>query len=318
MTNAGISASMTVKLELDPLPPDPVFETGIRRAPRREAALTPAQEELALRNALRYVPEPWHAKLAPEFLAELRERGRVYGYRFRPAGALRGRPVDEYAGLCLAGKALQVMIDNNLDFQVALYPYELVTYGETGQVCQNWMQYRLIKRYLEILTEDQTLVVESGHPLGLFRSHPLAPRVIVTNGLMIGHVRQLQGLRRGGRPGSRELRPDDRGRLDVHRPPGHSPRYLQHPAQRRPSQAGRTPGRGPCGKALHLLGPGRDERSPGQGGRHSRSCEHHRGGGPQPHRDSALPGLGGLRGGDLRGRLPRGPWRRGTRASRSP
>ncbi|MCX7025281.1 MAG: urocanate hydratase [Spirochaetes bacterium] len=177
---------MTIRLELDELPPDPVFEPGIRRAPRREAALTAAQEALALRNALRYIPERWHERLAPEFLDELRTRGRIYGYRFRPAGKLTGRPIDSYRGECVEGRAFQVMIDNNLDFAVALYPYELVTYGETGQVCQNWMQYRLIVRYLEALDENSTLVVESGHPLGLFRSHPLAPRAIITNGLMIG------------------------------------------------------------------------------------------------------------------------------------
>lgn len=186
MTNARKADAMTIRLELDELPPDPVFEPGIRRAPRREAALTAAQEALALRNALRYIPERWHERLAPEFLDELRTRGRIYGYRFRPAGKLTGRPIDSYRGECVEGRAFQVMIDNNLDFAVALYPYELVTYGETGQVCQNWMQYRLIVRYLEALDENSTLVVESGHPLGLFRSHPLAPRAIITNGLMIG------------------------------------------------------------------------------------------------------------------------------------
>ncbi|MDD3318375.1 MAG: urocanate hydratase, partial [Synergistaceae bacterium] len=137
-------------------------------------------------NALRYIPEKYHKEIAPEFLQEYREHGRIYGYRFRPQGRLYGKPIDEYMGKCTEAKAFQVMIDNNLDFEVALYPYELVTYGETGQVCQNWMQYRLIKRYLEILTPDQTLVVQSGHPLGLFRSDPSAPRVILTNGLMIG------------------------------------------------------------------------------------------------------------------------------------
>jgi urocanate hydratase len=132
------------------------------------------------------VKPEWQEALAPEFLAELRERGRIYGYRFRPAGAIKGKPIDEYKGRCVEGRAIQVMIDNNLDFDVALYPYELVTYGETGQVCQNWMQYRLIKRYLEEVDEASTLVVESGHPLGLFKSHPYAPRAIVTNGLMVG------------------------------------------------------------------------------------------------------------------------------------
>ncbi len=178
--------AIRMSLDMDTLPPAPVFEPGIRRAPRRETTLSPAQERLALQNALRYVPPKWHEILAPEFLAELRERGRIYGYRFRPEGRLHGRPIDEYPGLCVEGKAFRVMIDNNLDFDVALYPYELVTYGETGQVCQNWMQYRLICKYLEILDENGTLAVESGHPLGIFASHPLAPRVVITNGLMVG------------------------------------------------------------------------------------------------------------------------------------
>ncbi|HRV99906.1 MAG TPA: urocanate hydratase, partial [Aminobacteriaceae bacterium] len=144
------------------------------------------ETELALKNALRYVPEMYHKELIPEFLEELRTRGRIYAYRFRPEGRIKGLPVHQYKGKCLAGKAFQVMIDNNLDFEIALYPYELVTYGETGQVCQNWLQYRLIKRYLEELTEETTLVVESGHPLGLFKSRPDAPRVILTNGMLVG------------------------------------------------------------------------------------------------------------------------------------
>lgn len=135
---------------------------------------------------MRYIPVELHRKLAPEFLEELRTRGRIYGYRFRPAGDLKAKPVDEYQGNCIEGKAFQVMIDNNLCFDIALYPYELVTYGETGQVCQNWMQYRLIKQYLELLTREQTLVIESGHPLGLFHSRPDSPRVIITNSMMVG------------------------------------------------------------------------------------------------------------------------------------
>ena len=170
----------------DGLPPKPEFEPGIRRAPNRGQVLNEKETVLALKNALRYIPEKYHKEIAPEFLEEYREHGRIYGYRFRPQGRLYGKPIDEYKGKCIEGKAFQVMIDNNLDFDVALYPYELVTYGETGQVCQNWMQYSLIKKYLEILTPDQTLVVQSGHPLGLFRSHPSAPRVILTNGLMVG------------------------------------------------------------------------------------------------------------------------------------
>jgi len=169
-----------------PLPQYPNFVPGVRRAPDRGFTLNQPETVLALKNALRYIPEEYHADLAPEFLQELKTRGRIYGYRFRPQDRIFGKPVAEYTGQCLAGKAFQVMIDNNLDFEVALYPYELVTYGETGQVCQNWMQYRLIKKYLEILTEDSTLVVESGHPLGIFPSSPDAPRVINTNGLLVG------------------------------------------------------------------------------------------------------------------------------------
>ena len=182
----------TITLDFDDLPPEPIFEPGIRRAPKRDSELTPGQERIALKNALRYIPPRWHEKLAPEFLAELRQRGRIYGYRFRPHGKICGLPIDSYLGRCIEGRALRVMIDNNLDFEVALYPYELVTYGETGQVCQNWMQYRLICKYLEVLDENSTLVVESGHPVGIFASHPFAPRAIITNGLMVGMYDNLK------------------------------------------------------------------------------------------------------------------------------
>ncbi len=192
MTNNDVAAAMTIRLQFDQLPPAPVFEPGIRRAPRRESKLTAAHEALALRNALRYIPQRFHAEMAPEFMAELRTHGRIYGFRFRPSGNLSGKPVQSYAGACLEGRAFQVMIDNNLDFAIALYPYELVTYGETGQVCQNWMQYRLIVEYLKVLDHGTTLVIESGHPLGLFKSHALAPRVIITNGLMIGMFDNLK------------------------------------------------------------------------------------------------------------------------------
>lgn len=168
------------------LPSYPTFVEGIRRAPDRGYSLSKSQTALALRNALRYIPSELHEKLAPEFMEELRTRGRIYGYRFRPQGDIKAKPIDQYKGKCIEGKAMQVMIDNNLCFDIALYPYELVTYGETGQVCQNWMQYHLIMHYLEELNQEQTLVVESGHPLGLFRSKPDAPRVIITNSMMIG------------------------------------------------------------------------------------------------------------------------------------
>ena len=185
LSNTEIGKAMTIKLDAE-LPEYPAFVEGIRRAPDRGYRLTPEQTKIALKNALRYVPEELHEQLAPEFLEELRTRGRIYAYRYRPEGRIYGKSIDEYKGKCTEGKAFQVMIDNNLDFDVALYPYELTTYGETGQVCQNWLQYRLIKKYLEELTCDQTLVVESGHPVGLFPSRPESPRVIVTNALMVG------------------------------------------------------------------------------------------------------------------------------------
>ena len=183
----AVDERVTLSLDFpDGLPALPKFDPQYRRAPDRGYTLNEKETVLALANALRYIPERFHRELAPEFLEELRTRGRIYGYRFRPEGKLWGKPIGEYRGRSAEGRAFQVMIDNNLDFDVALYPYELVTYGETGQVCQNWMQYLLIKRYLENLTQDQTLVVESGHPLGLFRSRPEAPRVVVTNALMVG------------------------------------------------------------------------------------------------------------------------------------
>ena len=175
------------------LPPAPVFEPGIRRAPHRGYTLSRENTVLALQNALRYVPAKLHEALAPEFLTELKTRGRIYGYRYRPPGVITGRPVDEYRGI-LEARALQVNIDNNLDFAVALYPYELVTYGETGQVFQNWMQYRLVTGYLQEMTEEQTLVIASGHPVGLFPTHRNAPRVINTNALMVGEFDNASGF----------------------------------------------------------------------------------------------------------------------------
>jgi urocanate hydratase len=183
--NLNVANAMTIKLDSQ-LPTMLEFQPGIRRAPNRGFRLTQSQTEIALKNALRYVPEELHEVLATEFLEELVTYGRIYAYRYRPADRIFGKPIDEYKGNCVEGKAFQVMIDNNLDLEIALYPYELVTYGETGHVCQNWLQYRMIKKYLEVMTENQTLVIESGHPLGLFPSKPDAPRVIITNALMVG------------------------------------------------------------------------------------------------------------------------------------
>lgn len=185
MTNREIETHMKIKLNKN-LPEPENLDPAIRRAPKRESKLSLNDKKLAVKNALRYIPEEHHEQLAKEFYEELETRGRIYGYRFRPHGLIGAKPIEEYQGKCLAGKAIQLMIDNNLDFDVALYPYELVTYGETGQVCQNWMQYILIKKYLEEMEEDQSLIVSSGHPIGLFPTSVHSPRVILTNALMIG------------------------------------------------------------------------------------------------------------------------------------
>lgn len=192
INNHNADVQKIMKVQIKNLPEKKSFEQGIRRAPDRGFRLSKDQTKIALRNALRYIPEEYHEELIPEFLEELTTRGRIYGYRFRPEGRIYGKPIDEYKGNCLAGKAFQVMIDNNLDFEVALYPYELVTYGETGSVCHDWMQYNLIKQYLEIMHDDETLVMESGHPLGLFKSRKNSPRVIITNGLMVGLYDNLE------------------------------------------------------------------------------------------------------------------------------
>lgn len=199
VNNNSINEAMTIKLGKE-LPKVKEFDSKYRRAPKRERNLSENQMKLALKNALRYVPEELHETLAPEFMEELMTYGKIYGYRYRPEGKIFGKPIDEYKGITEA-RGMQVMIDNNLDFEIALYPYELVTYGETGQVCQNWMQYNLIKKYLEIIKEDQTLVMMSGHPLGLFKSHKNAPRAVITNGLMIGLYDDLENWNKGAAMG---------------------------------------------------------------------------------------------------------------------
>ncbi len=193
-TNKKVYDAMEIKLD-NVLPEYPNFLDGIRRAPDRGFNLTKSQTEVALKNALRYVPEELHSVLAPEFMDELKTYGKIYAYRYRPVGRIYGKPIEEYKGNCVEARAIQVMIDNNLDFEIALYPYELVTYGETGSVCQNWLQYNLIMKYLQNMTNTQTLVIESGHPLGLFPSKEDAPRVVVTNGLMIGMFDNLKDYR---------------------------------------------------------------------------------------------------------------------------
>jgi len=185
----------------DQLPPKRAFKEGIRRAPGRGFDLTEEQTKIALKNALRYIPPHLHEEIASEFLEELRTLGRIYGYRFRPEGHLKGKPIDQYKGRTIEARAFQVMIDNNLDFDVALYPYELVTYGENGQVFQNWMQYTLTKMYLEAMRDDQTLVIYSGHPLGLFPTSKNSPRVISTNGMLVGLFDNMDGFHKAAAMG---------------------------------------------------------------------------------------------------------------------
>ena len=169
----------------DPLPAPKPYDPAINHAPKRKDILTPAEKRLALKNALRYFPEKHHAVLAPEFAEELRRYGRIYMYRLRPDYEMYARPIDEYPHRSRQAAAIMMMIQNNLDKAVAQHPHELITYGGNGAVFQNWAQYRLTMQYLSQMTDNQTLVMYSGHPVGLFPSHPDAPRVVVTNGMVI-------------------------------------------------------------------------------------------------------------------------------------
>ena len=161
------------------------YDPEVNHAPRRKKILTPAEERLALKNALRYFPKHQHAELAPEFARELHDYGRIYMYRYRPDYAMYARPIEEYPAKSRQAAAIMLMIQNNLDPAVAQHPHELITYGGNGAVFQNWAQYLLTMRYLSEMTDEQTLVMYSGHPLGLFPSHRGAPRVVVTNGMVI-------------------------------------------------------------------------------------------------------------------------------------
>lgn len=169
----------------DTLPEPKAYNKEINHAPKRKEILTDEEKKLALRNALRYFPKHLHAKLAPEFLEELHEYGRIYMYRYRPDYEMYARSISDYPHRSEQAAAIMLMIQNNLDPAVAQHPHELITYGGNGAVFQNWAQYRLVMKYLSEMTDEQTLVMYSGHPLGLFPSHKNAPRVVVTNGMVI-------------------------------------------------------------------------------------------------------------------------------------
>jgi urocanate hydratase len=167
------------------LPQVKPYETDINHAPKRKEILTAEEKKLALRNALRYFDAKDHAELVKEFSQELEKYGRIYMYRLRPDYRMYARPIDEYPGKSTQAKAIMLMIQNNLDYAVAQHPHELITYGGNGAVFSNWAQYRLTMKYLSEMTDEQTLTMYSGHPMGLFPSHKEAPRVVVTNGMMI-------------------------------------------------------------------------------------------------------------------------------------
>lgn len=176
----------TILLGIPPeLPKLKPFDITLNHAPKRKEILSLAEKKLAIRNALRYFEPKHHSFLANEFAAELKEYGRIYMYRFRPDYEMYARPIEEYPGKCMQAKAIMHMIQNNLDYRVAQHPHELITYGGNGAVFQNWAQYLLTMKYLAEMTDEQTLVMYSGHPMGLFPSHKEAPRVVVTNGMMI-------------------------------------------------------------------------------------------------------------------------------------
>ena len=167
------------------LPAPKPYDTTVNHAPKRKDILTDKEKKLALKNALRYFDPSLHAALAPEFMQELRDYGRIYMYRFRPDYDMYARPIEAYPAKCRQAAAIMLMIQNNLDPAVAQHPHELITYGGNGAVFQNWAQYRLVMKYLSEMTDEQTLVMYSGHPMGLFPSHKEAPRVVVTNGMVI-------------------------------------------------------------------------------------------------------------------------------------
>ncbi len=172
------------------LPPAPMFDKNVSHAPKRKEILSPAEKKLALKNALRYFDSKHHAVLAPEFVEELKKYGRIYMYRFKPTYKMYARPISEYPAKCQQAAGIMLMIQNNLDHAVAQHPDELITYGGNGAVFQNWAQYLLTMQYLAVMTDEQTINIYSGHPQGIFPSHKEAPRVVVTNGMMIPNYSQ--------------------------------------------------------------------------------------------------------------------------------
>ena len=248
-----------IPAELPELPP---YDTDINHAPKRKDILTPEEKRLALRNALRYFPEELHAQLAPEFAEELKQYGRIYMYRYRPQYAMYARPINEYPHRSEQAAAIMLMIQNNLDPRVAQHPHELITYGGNGAVFQNWAQYRLVMKYLSEMTDEQTLVMYSGHPLGLFPSHRDAPRVVVTNGMVIPNYSRPDDWERSNALGVSQYGQMTAGSYMYIGPQGIVHDY--HRAQR----SAPSDGRQRQDATFRLIGTGRHEWCTTQGGQH--------------------------------------------------
>ena len=281
------------------LPEAKPYDTEINHAPKRKDILSAEEKVLALKNALRYFPEALHESLAPEFAAELREYGRIYMYRYRPSYKMYARPIDEYPARSRQAAAIMAMIQNNLDERVAQHPHELIIYGGNGAIFQNWAQYRLTMQYLATMTDEQTLVMYSGHPLGLFPSHKDAPRVIVTNGMVIPNYSKPDDWERFNALGVSQYGQMTAGSYMYIGPQGivhgttitvmNAARKVlsrtSPPPRRLPvlrpggNKKGRCPRDAAPGgysrTAVCDRRPGRHERSPAQGGQHCGRCERH-------------------------------------------
>ena len=233
------------------LPEAKPYDKEINHAPKRKDILKPEEKVLALKNALRYFPEALHAKLAPEFAKELEDYGRIYMYRYRPSYKIYARPIDEYPAKSRQAAAIMAMIQNNLDERVAQHPHELIIYGGNGAIFQNWAQYRLVMQYLATMTDEQTLVRYSGHPLGLFPSHKDAPRVIVTNGMVIPNYSKPDDWERMNAMGVSQY-----GQMTAGSYMYIGPQGIVHGTTITVMNAARKPGGSPAGKLFVTAGLG--------------------------------------------------------------
>ena len=272
----------------DVLPDPKPYDHSVNHAPKRKDILTPEEKQLALRNALRYFPAKFHETLAPEFAAELRDYGRIYMYRFRPDYPMYARPIGEYPAKCPQAAAIMAMIQNNLDPRVAQHPHELIIYGGNGAIFQNWAQYRLVMQYLATMTEEQTLAMYSGHPMGLFPSHKDAPRVVVTNGMVIPNYSSKDNWERFNALGVSQY-----GQMTAGSYMYIGPQGIVHGTTITVMNAARGQYCEYAGPSVRDCGSRWNVRSPAEGGKYSRCCQ--RDGGDQSTccREAFRSGLGG-------------------------